>query len=161
MATLAFRSPRAQDAAAIWRLTRQREGGQHDSCYAYLLLCTHFADTSVVAAVGDEVVGFALGYRLPLRPHETFVCQLGVAGQSANEALASRLLEELLARRACVDARFLCMTCDPRDAALRAVFEQLARRRGVRCAVEPCFSSALFAEPHADEHLLRLGPLQS
>lgn len=161
MTPLAFRSPRPQDAAAIWRMVQQRGGGQHDSCYAYLLLCAHFADTSVVAARGEQLVGFALGYRLPLRPQEAFVSQLGVASDQQNAELAPRLLEELLARRACIDARFLCMTCGPHDASLRTVFQQVARRRGVRCAVEPCFPAALFAEPHADEHLLRLGPLES
>lgn len=158
---MAFRAPRVHDAAAIWRMAPQRGTSEHDSCYAYVLLCAHFADTGVVADAGDAVAGYALGYRIPARPHELFVWQLGLAaGQDAGE-LTTRLLEELLARRACADARFLCMTCSPSDLDLRERLQQFARRRGVRCAVEPCFPASLFAEPRQDEHLLRVGPLRA
>lgn len=158
--SIAYRSPGATDAAPIWRLAQERTAGKSDSCYGFLLWCTHFADTSVVAASADDVVGYALAYRLPLRPQEAFVCQLGIAPAFDRIELTLRLLEELLSRRACRDARFLSMTCDPRDSALVTAFQQLARRRSVRCAVEPCFPASLFAEPHPDEHLLRVGPFE-
>jgi L-2,4-diaminobutyric acid acetyltransferase len=156
--TLSFRPPRVDDAAAIWQAAPQR-GIERDSCYAYLLLCSHFADTGVVAELDGGVVGFALGYRPPIRPDQAFVWQLGVtAGHDLSE-LGARLLDEYLSRRASFDARFLCMTCSPDDAPLRELFQQFARRRGTRCAVGPCYPSSLFATAHPDEQLLSVGPL--
>jgi L-2,4-diaminobutyric acid acetyltransferase len=156
---MTFRGPAAKDAAVIWRLAPQRGSAQQDSCYAYLLLCTHFADTGIVAEQDGVIAGYALAYRPPLRPEDTFVWQLGVASGHDSEELSIRMLEELLARRACASTRFLCMTCSPRDAALQVRFAHLARRLGVRCATVPCFPGSLFAEPHLDESLLRVGPL--
>lgn len=156
---MAFRAPRVHDAATIWRMAPQRGTSEHDSCYAYVLLCAHFSDTGVVAEADGAVVGYALAYRIPARQHELFLWQLGVAGGQDAAALTTRVLEELLSRRACADARFLCMTCSPHDLELRERVQQFARRRGVRCAIEPCFPATLFAEPRVDEDLLRVGPL--
>jgi len=156
--SLSFRPPRVQDAAAIWRAAPQR-GADRDSCYAYVLLCSHFADTGVVAEEDARVVGFALGYRPPIRPGEAFVWQLGVAGDHDLADLGPRLLEEFLSRKASHDARFLCMTCSPEDRGLRELFQQFARRRSTRCTVGTCFPSSFFATAHPDEQLLSVGPL--
>jgi L-2,4-diaminobutyric acid acetyltransferase len=155
---LSFRPPGVNDAAAIWRSAPQR-GAERDSCYAFLLLCSHFSDTGVVAEEDGRVVGYALGYRPPIRPPDAFVWQLGVSEGQELSDLGIRLLEELLARRACRDARSLCMTCHPEDAALRELFQQFARRRGARCTIGPCFNAEMFATAHADELLLSVGPL--
>jgi len=154
-----YRPPRAPDAAPIWRLAPQRGGPHHDTGYAYLLLCTHFADTGVVAELDGAVVGFALAYRPPIRPHDTFVSHLGVADGHDKAELAARLLDQLVSRQACRDSQFLCMTCNLRDLPLQTWFRQFARRRSTRCAIEPCFTSTMFPQPHPDEHLLRVGPL--
>lgn len=155
---LSFRPPRVQDAAAIWRAAPQR-GADRDSCYAYVLLCSHFADTGVVAEEDGRVVGFALGYRPPIRPAEAFVWQLGVTDDHDLAELGPRLLEELLARTATLDARFLCMTCSPDDTSLRELFQQFARRRSTKCTIGACFPASLFATAHRDEQLLSVGPL--
>lgn len=127
----------------------------------FILLCAHFADTSIVAEVAGAPRGYALGYRIPTRPLELFVCRLGVAADEDPHELTPRLFEELLARRACADARFLCLTCNPRDLSLQERCHQFARRRGVRYTLEPCFPGSLFSEARLDENLLRLGPLVS
>lgn len=155
---LSFRPPRVQDAAAIWRAAPQR-GPDRDSCYAYVLLCSHFADTGVVAEEDGRVVGFALGYRPPIRPAEAFVWQLGVAEHHELAELGPRLLEEFLSRKASLDARFLCMTCNPGDTNLRELFQQFARRRSTKCTIGACFPASLFATAHTDEQLLSVGPL--
>lgn len=155
---IALRAPRPNDAPAIWRLA-PAQGADRDSPYAFVLLCTHFADTGIVASLDGAVVGYALGYRPPAYPRDLFVWQLGVAPGGPDD-LAVRMLEELLARPACAEARFLCMTRAPTDLPLRDLLATLGRRCGVGLREEPCFSHALFARPHADEALCRVGPLR-
>ncbi|MBK9033675.1 MAG: GNAT family N-acetyltransferase [Myxococcales bacterium] len=155
---LELRPPRAGDAAAIWRIA-PAQNDERDSCYAFLLLCTHFADTGLVASQDGEILGFALGYRPPAFPHDLFVWQLGTVPGPRGSGLAARMLEELLTRPACLDARFLCMTRAPGDRELWQVLEEVARRRGASCREGPCFPRTLFARPHVDEGLVRVGPL--
>ncbi|MBL8627371.1 MAG: hypothetical protein JNK64_39175 [Myxococcales bacterium] len=153
-----LRPPRPADAPGIWRLA-PTQGPDRDSPYAFVLLCTHFADTGVVASLDGAIVGYALGYRPPAYPRDMFVWQFGTA-IGAPEDLGVRLLEELLTRPACAEVRFLCMTRGPRDLPLRDLLAAVSRRCGVGLREEPCFSHTLFARPHADEVLCRVGPLR-
>ena len=73
-----FRQPTVEDAAPLWRLIGELEGLEQNTCYCYLLLCSHFATSSVVATRADEIVGFVLGYRPPTRQNAMFVWQVAV-----------------------------------------------------------------------------------
>lgn len=155
-----LRPPQAEDAATIWRLLPEIGDLERNSAYAYLLLCSHFANTGVVALTGGgDLVGFVLGYRPPTQPESVFVWQVGVAPRGRGQGLAGRMIEDVLARPGCADARYLCATVDPGNAASLALFHGLARRRGVACTTTSGFPQALFPERHADEDLLRIGPL--
>ncbi|MEX2375678.1 MAG: diaminobutyrate acetyltransferase, partial [Dehalococcoidia bacterium] len=71
--------PIQHDAAPIWQLVHDDGGLDLNSPYAYLLVCTDFAQTSLVATDATGVVGFIAAYRPPTRPDATFVWQVGVA----------------------------------------------------------------------------------
>jgi L-2,4-diaminobutyric acid acetyltransferase len=155
-----LRPPQVEDAAAIWRLLTEIGDLERNSAYAYLLLCSHFADTGVVAVTDrGDIVGFVLGYRPPTRPDSVFVWQVGVAPPGRGQGLAGRMLDHLLARPGCADARYLSATVEPDNAASLALFHGFARRRGVACTTTSGFTQVLFPEQHADENLLRIGPL--
>jgi hypothetical protein len=62
-----LRRPRPRDAAAIWSLVRASKALDVNSPYAYLLVCSHFAATSVVAERGDSIVGLVAAYARPDR----------------------------------------------------------------------------------------------
>lgn len=156
---MAFRPPTLRDAVQIWALAPQHGTPAQDSCYAFVLLCSHFGDTGIVAEEGGKIVGYALGYRPPVRPDDAFVWHLGVAAGHDRAELIPRLLEETLGRRANRDARFLCITARPDDQALRDELHHVARRLGTRCTVEACFPADLFDGQHPGETLLRVGPL--
>src|SRR5690606_24057476 len=97
------RPPLPGDAAAVAQLVRQTETLEPNSTYAYLLLCTHFAETSVVAESGGALVGCALGYRVPSRPHTLFIWQIGVHPTAQRRGVALRLLDDLMRRPALRD----------------------------------------------------------
>jgi L-2,4-diaminobutyric acid acetyltransferase len=154
-----FRPPRPADAARVWRMVPAVGELERNSAYAYLLLCTHFADTSLVAEADGELIGFVLGYRPPTQPSSVFVWQIGVAPEARGVGLGRRMLDVLLRGPGCRGARDLCATVSPDNVASRALFHSWARRRGARCVEAPCFEPELFPEPHPAEHLLRIGPV--
>ena len=159
---LELRPPRPTDAAAMWRLVR--DGGTLDlnSPYLYLLICTDFAASSLVAVEDDELLGFVAAYRPPPEPAALFVWQIGVVPTARGRGLAKGLLTELLQRPGSADARVLTATVTPDNAASLALFRSLARDLGVEVRQTPRFGSELFpdgGDEHQPEMELRLGPL--
>jgi L-2,4-diaminobutyric acid acetyltransferase len=157
---VSFRSPGAQDAAPLRRLLREVGELEPNSCYAYLLLCTHFADTCLVAQRDGQLLAFVLAYRPPSQPESLFVWQIGVAPGARGAGLAQRLLASLLEQPACRTATNLLATVAPDNAASLALFRGFARAHGATCHVGMGFAAALFDEQHSDEQLLRIGPLK-
>jgi L-2,4-diaminobutyric acid acetyltransferase len=156
-----LRPPTAHDGARVWQLLGRTGGLERNTAYAYLLLCSHFADTSLVAeaGAGADLAGFVLAYRPPARPGEVFVWQIGVAPEARGAGLGGHLLEGLIALPGCAGVTHLTATVGPSNRASRALFAGFARRRGVPCEVGPGFTADLFPEPHEAEELLRIGPL--
>lgn len=160
MSEITLRPPTELDAAPLWNLIAEVGGLERNTCYAYLLLCTHFASSSLVATRDTRLVGFVLGYRPPSHPDSMFVWQVGVHPDARGHGLATRLLEafaELPAHREC---RFLEATVGTSNEGSRALFRGFAHRRGLPCEEGPGFGAALFASAnHEDEDLFRIGPL--
>lgn len=160
---MGFRPPQPSDAAQIWKAIEAIGGLERNSAYAYLLLCSHFADTGIVAeehdGKGGNIVGFVLGYRPPSQPTSLFVWQVGVVPHVRGQGLGRRMLEAVLALPRNQDIRFLCATVSPDNAGSLSLFRGFARRQNVPCEEGPCFPAKLFPEAHPDENLLRIGPL--
>ncbi|MFA9431325.1 diaminobutyrate acetyltransferase [Egicoccus sp. AB-alg2] len=172
-----FRAPAATDAADLWRLARDSGALDLNSPYAYLLWCTDFAATSVVAGTdavtadgdagargrdADGIVGFVGGYRPPTDPTSAFVWQVAVADAQRGRGLGRRLLSAFLARPGNRDARWLTATVTPDNAASLALFQGLADDLGVGCRQSERFAAEVFpveAGVHQPELELRIGPL--
>ena len=159
-ATIRLRNPTVKDAAAIWCKVESVGNLERNSCYAYLLLCSHFAETCLLAERGEELLGFVLAYRPPSEAEAVFVWQVGVLPTARGTGLGRRLLSGLLHLPACRDARFLVATVSPDNRASLALFQGLARALGVGCVNQPGYAGVLFAGPHPDENIVRLGPLK-
>ncbi len=155
-----LRKPMERDASRVWRLLERTGGLERNSAYAYLLLCSDFADTCLVAERDGELVGFVLGYRPPARRDEMFVWQIGVAPEARGTGLGTRLLGAVLDQPGCAGVRYLTATVSPDNEASRRTFAALARARGVAFEVAPRFGAELFPETHPDEDQVRIGPLQ-
>ncbi|MBS3941543.1 MAG: diaminobutyrate acetyltransferase [Actinobacteria bacterium] len=159
---MTFRAPAASDAAGLWRLARDSGSLDLNSPYAYLMWCTDFADSAVVAADGDEIAGFVVGHRPPTGPDAAFVWQVAVARSQQGSGLGRRLLLAFLDRPGNRDAHWLTATVTPSNAASLALFRGTAAHLGVACEERERFPVAVFpaeAGDHEPEVALRIGPL--
>jgi L-2,4-diaminobutyric acid acetyltransferase len=148
--------PSTRDGAAIWRIARDSRKLDLNSSYAYLLWCHDFADTSAVARVGDDVVGFVIGYRRPAAPDTVVVWQIAVDAGQRGRGTAAALLDDLVRR---TGVRHIETTITPDNDASNALFRSLATRWGAEMSVVGEFAAREFPDDHETEVLYRIGPL--
>jgi L-2,4-diaminobutyric acid acetyltransferase len=156
-----MRTPTVSDGAPMWALLSEA-GLDRNSPYAYLLVCTDFAETSVVAEDDEGLVGAVAAYRPPVRPEAVFVWQVGVADRARGRGLARRMLHEILALPANKDVEALTATVTPDNEPSLRLFRGLARELGVDCTEHPRFTVEHFpadAGAHEPENELVIGPL--
>jgi len=155
-----FRNPTVHDGSAVWQLIRDAGTLELNTAYAYLLLCSDFADTSIVAERNGTLLGFVGGYLIPSRPHTVFVWQVGVSADARGEGVASRLLDHLVLADGCRDVDFLETTVTPSNKPSRALFGSLARRAGAPLEESEGFPATVFPEgDHEAERRLHIGPM--
>jgi L-2,4-diaminobutyric acid acetyltransferase len=158
---ITLRQPRLEDGAAMCQLVQETTPLDPNSCYAYLLLCTHFSDTCIVAEGGNGLVGFVSAYRLPTDPDVLFVWQVGVKPVARGKGLAKTMIRTLLKRDTCQDVKFLEATVTPSNVASQSLFRALANEHDACCAENCWFPPETFGSgAHEAEVLFRIGPLQ-
>lgn len=146
----------------MWRLVAAAGTLDLNSPYAYLLVCTHFAATSIVAERpdGTGLFGFASAYRLPDDPDVLFVWQVAVDPGRRGAGLGGRLLNALLARPANRGARWLEATVTPSNLPSARLFRSFARSVGAGCRAIGTHPAELFpGGDHEVEVHYRIGPL--
>jgi L-2,4-diaminobutyric acid acetyltransferase len=155
-----LRRPSASDAARVTALVEKTDVLDVNSVYAYLLLCSDFAQTGAIAEEAGEVVGFVLGYRPPERPEAYFVWQVAVSEEQRGHGLAGRMIEWIVAGLLADGVRFVEATVTPSNRASWSLFEGFARRAGAPCRNGPGFASDLFPDAEHEEELrIRIGPI--
>lgn len=144
----------------MYQLVRDCAPLDLNSEYCYMLLCSHFAATCITAEQGGRLVGFISAYRRPTDDAVLFVWQVAVHPSVRGQGLASRMLDELLARETCRTILWVEATINPSNTASWALFESLAERRRAMTARRPFLSREHFADDtHEEEVLMRIGPL--
>ncbi|MGH3860796.1 diaminobutyrate acetyltransferase [Actinokineospora sp.] len=149
-------APSIADGAAIWRIARDSRALDLNSSYAYLLWCRDFAETSAVARVDGEVVGFVIGFVRPRRPDTVVVWQIAVDESQRGSGLGGRLLDHLMARVAAQGAYHLETTITPGNAASVGLFASLAKRHDARLRRTELFGAEQFPDEHEAEDLYRI-----
>jgi L-2,4-diaminobutyric acid acetyltransferase len=155
-------SPTKADGSALWRIARDSRKLDLNSPYAYMLWCRDFADTSVVAKVDGEAVGFVIGYRRTEAPDTGFVWQVAVDASQRGQGLAGKLLDELFTRLVEDGVRHLETTITPDNEASIKLFSSFAARWDATLERCDLFASTDFpddGETHLQEDLYRIGPL--
>lgn len=155
-----LRVPASVDGPALHCLVKNCPPLDENSVYCNLLQCTHFADTSVAADANGRLAGFISGYLVPSRPDTLFVWQVAVDPEFRGQGLATRMLNELLARPACAAVTHLETTVTESNSASLAMFERLAKKRKSTLTSSLHFEkSTHFTDGHESEQLLRIGPI--
>lgn len=150
--------PSIKDGGAIWRIARDSGKLDLNSSYAYLMWCHDFADTSLVARVGDDVVGFVIGYRRPSAPDTVVVWQIAVDSSQRGRGTAGALLDALVSRLADDGVRHMETTITPDNGPSNALFASLAKRWGAAMDRAGAFDATEFPDEHESEVRFRIGP---
>ena len=154
-----FKIPTLNDAPGVYDLVDRCKPLDLNSRYCYMLVCSHFRQTSVVVENDGHVVGLVSGYRDPEQPGTLFVWQVAVDASMRGKGVASRMLKVLLGRENLRDIRHIETTISPSNSASRNLFGHLARELRAGITDRPCFGKGLFGgEAHEDEQLYRVGP---
>ncbi|NUL44435.1 diaminobutyrate acetyltransferase [Cellulosimicrobium funkei] len=151
-----LRPPQTEDGAALWRMTKDSKVLDVNSSYYYLLWCRDFADTTVIAEIDGEPAGFVTGYLRPDAPTTLMVWQVAVTEAARGHGLASRMLDELVAR---TSAEALETTITDDNVASQRLFSSLAERFGADHQVTPLITAEMYPDGHDTEFLHRISPL--
>lgn len=159
--SISFRQPVPDDARTLWAMARDSGALDLNSPYAYLLVCDHFAATSIVAEDRDgRPVGFVAAYRPPNEPDVVFVWQVAVDPAQRGRGIALVMLQELVDRLLPHGVRGLTATVTPGNEPSRRLFQSLARERRTGFEERPLYGEELFPEgDHEAENRVLVGPL--
>lgn len=154
-----FLTPNARDGLEINNLIAKCPPLDTNSTYCNLLQAHHFANTSVSAKIGDQLVGFVSGYRVPERENTLFVWQVAVGEAARGQGLASKMIKSILKRPRNHSIDHIETTITESNSASWGLFEGLANKLDAELA-----SSILFHEDehfngeHDSEVLVKIGP---
>ena len=154
--------PRDIDGVAIHNLVRRSPFLDDNSLYCYLMVCSHFAETSVVARINSELVGVITAYIPPQQPDTLFVWQVAVAKTAQRRGLARAMLEHIVQRNTLQHIKWLETTVTLDNQASRGLFESLAKR--MHCDLQEAIMfnrKGHFNNLHDSEYRLRIGPIGS
>jgi len=159
---LTIRNPKATDAISVHNLIRTSAFVDDNSPYLYLLVCSHFAQTSVVAERNGETVGVITGYIPPTQPDTLFVWQVAVDPMMRRRGLARSMLKAMILGDACKDVSYIDTSVTEDNGASRKLFTSFAAKLDCPLKESVLFDRREhFLNLHDSEHLLRLGPFST
>lgn len=151
-----LRKPVAADGAEIWALVKACKPLDENSMYANLIQAEHFRDTSIIAELDGQIVGWISGHFIPGQK-ALFIWQVAVSPKARGLGLAKTMLRDLLAREACQTANRLKTTITKDNVASWSLFRGLARDIGGTLSDTPHFQRDLhFAGAHDTEHMVTI-----
>lgn len=157
-----YDKPEARDATSMWEIARDSGALDLNSPYFYLIFSDKFADTSIVARSGNDVVGFICGFRPPDTREALFVWQIAVAQSHRRRNIGHEMLRALMARLSGDGVHELQATVTPSNLPSQQMFRSFAHGFGAQCDEAPCYGANLFPPgDHEEERLLRMGPFES
>lgn len=158
--TLTLRHLQRGDGAALHDLVAACPPLDLNARYAYLLLCEHFAQTSVVAEADGKLAGAITAYVPPEQPNTLFVWQVAVAESQRGRGLGRRMLQYLLDH--CIKQRglrWMETTISPGNEASHRLFTGFALQHDAGCSIATLFAAEDFgASGHEEERLYKIGP---
>lgn len=157
-----FREPAKNDGAAVWELIKGTKVLDLNSSYSYLMWCDIFSETSIVAEKDGEIFGFISGYKNPNNPNKLFIWQVAVDVSARGNGLATKMLRQLLKRKASKNIDYVEATVSPSNQPSQSLFKGLAKKLDTDCHISEYFIADDFPaeeEEHEDELLFTIGPI--
>ena len=156
-----LRKPSSNDGSRIWRLVAACPPLDQNSMYCNLLQCRDFAETSVLAELHGDAVGWVSGYRRPDDPASLFIWQVAVHERARGLGLARTMLFGLLEREELRDVVRMQTTITPGNYASQALFRSVAEGADAALEETDCFDEERhFGGRHASERLITIGPFK-
>lgn len=132
-----------------------------NSAYSYLLWGEYFSETSCIAQIDQDVIGFVSGFIQPDTSDTIFVWQIAIDQDYQDNGLATMLLEQLLNQVKNKDISYLEATVTPSNIASSKLFHKIARNHNTECSIETRFTSEQFPDTTTEEEQThRIGPLK-
>ena len=156
---LRFRAPRPEDGVAVWRTVCEAGTLEPNTSYFYLIFCTDFSDTCLIALDGDDIAGVLVGYQPPNEPKTAFCWQIGVLPAWRGQGLGKRMLSSWLDLPGNQDVQWVTATVADDNEASEHLFQSFAKSLGVTCSVTPHFTEHHFPPGHSPEPMYRIGPI--
>ena len=146
----------------MWRIVKDTPELDTNSPYAYLLICSHFSSTSLVAdePSSGDLAGFVASYRLPDDPEVLFVWQLAVNPARRRRSIGLGMLTRLIQQTGNKGVRHVHATVTPSNHASGRLFRSFAETVGAPCATAEQYQPTLFPDAgHEAEVAYRVGPI--
>lgn len=154
-ANVVLRQPRLSDATAVYDLVDSCKPLDLNSHYLYLLQCSHFADSCVVAEIDGEIAGWVSGYSLSETKPTFFVWQVAVGSKARGLGLAAKMINWLVEKHPGCQKIHTSIT--PDNQASWGLFKSLARNWGSDLSSRDWFESQKhFAGRHETEVLVEI-----
>lgn len=159
---ITFRHPVLEDGIEVFDLIESCPPLDTNSSYCNLLQCSHFAETCIAAEMGEDLVGFVSGYRLPSDPSTLFIWQVAVDNRARGQGLASRMILHLLSQPSCRGVAHIHTTITEANEASWALFRRLSAKLDCQLESEILMDrDQHFKGRHDSEFLVHLGPFAS
>lgn len=163
MRSTVIRSPRGDDALAIWQAVAACPQLDKNSWYCYFLLCTHFSGTCAVAEDSEGLAGFITGFLSGSDPATLFIWQLWVDERVRRQGVAAQLAEWLIARSG-GRIRRVQATVDPGNTMSIGFIEEVAQRNGGQMTRDSYLAADAFPDAegaHGPEDLVSVNLSES
>lgn len=158
---ITYRRPESSDGQKIYQLIKSSPPLDLNSLYHYLIFCHYYNETSIIAEVGNDVIGFISGFITPTDSKKLFIWQVVVDASCRGKGVSLKMLSELVSRQSCRSIEYIETTVTPSNSASRAMFASFAKVYEADIKESVLFPSTLFGnEGHEEEVLFSIGPLQ-
>lgn len=155
-----FRKPEVNDGESIYFLVESSPPLEINSVYSYMLVCSHFDQTSAICEFNNEIVGFTSGYIHPHQKDTLFIWQVAVKDSMRGRGIGKKMLLDILERRELQDIKHLETTVTLDNDPSRHMFTSLASQLDAPIMEENYFTPEIFQESgHPEEFMIRIGPL--
>ncbi|UQI45737.1 GNAT family N-acetyltransferase [Streptomyces sp. HU2014] len=154
-----YRTPTPKDAVPVWRMVVDEPMLDDNSSYHYTLWFRDFAKTSMVATVGEDIVGFMTGYRRPDEPDTFFIWQAAVKPGSGISGLGIDILANAIDLQLAAGAKYVETSVSEQNKPITMLLRMVANAYDADIHTEPLFLAEELPGGDHDEILYRIGPL--